>query len=263
MTARPTRGLEVGPFGAVPGRVRLPGGRPPGARIDRSTPGPESPRRLNAAAVRRDLGPVPLSERDVLLDVIDDISGSMTGANDALGLRHEALLIYLEHIAAASRRSRRGRSNWYFQCRTFDDGGTCLDIERVKIDVPMVAAMRGALLGQTYGGSSNLGPALSSSIRSAAGWYGSHVRIVMSDFELFDASVDAVLASFAAAPADVNVGIVFRATPPPGLDPALVLVRSVSQDDAPASVAMLLRDAVDCVLHQTQSGARSIGEGLE
>jgi hypothetical protein len=243
--------LTVGPCTADPGRVGLPDGRRPRLGPAPETRSEQSQRRLNARAVRRQLGPVEFADEPVLLDLIDDISGSMTGGNDALGLRHESVLIYLEHLAA-SRSGRRGRASrrpsWFFQCRTFDNGGSCLDLPLTEVAPTTLSRLRRALLGQTYGGSSNLGPALNASISSAQGWTGRHVRVVLSDFELFDSSVATVLESFATAPADLNLALVFRSPVPSMLDSTRIRVHHVNPDtDSPETVAMLIRDAVSAV----------------
>jgi hypothetical protein len=240
--------LSVGPCTADPGRFHLPAGRRPQPVLDRAAGGEPRQRRLNAATVRRQLGLLPDPGDDVLIEAIDDISGSMTGGNDALGLRHEALLIFLEHVidARCRRRGGRGRPSWYFQCRTFDNGGTCLDIERVELTPSSLGKLRNGLLGPTYGGSSNLGLSLRASIGDATGWKGKHLRVVLSDFELFDSSVPDVLEELASAPANVNLALVFRSPVPPTLDATRVQVHPVSSDtDSPEAVAMLIRDAVN------------------
>jgi hypothetical protein len=219
------------------------------------------PRQLNSRSVRRSLDTPPTLAEDLLLDVITDISASMTGGNDALGLRHEAILILLEHLAAKRRQglnSRLGpeKPSWYFQCRTFDKKNTCLDIGRVKLDSKSLPSIRRALLAPTFGGSSVLGPALHSSAADAGGWQGRHVRVVMSDFELYDKSVPDVLDRFADSAADVNLALVFGESDP-GIDKNRVRVHSVSSPgDSPATVCELvlgvIRDA--CATHWSKAG---------
>jgi hypothetical protein len=52
----------------------------------------------------------PVRTEDVLIDLLDDESGSMWSGNDAFFLRHEAALIAVEHLAARpSPRTRRTR----------------------------------------------------------------------------------------------------------------------------------------------------------
>lgn len=248
---------------ASAGSLQLPAGRPCAVNLNPVGNPPQRRRRLNSAQVsRRFQRPVPI-ERDFTIEVIDDISGSMTGGNDATGLRHEAILIFLEHLVRTAK-SRRGRAaKWYFRSRTFDNGGSCLDIERTPLDPSRLPSLRTALLGKTYGGSSNLGPVLSASIADAHVTAGTLLRIVTSDFELFDPSVPQVLAHFATAKADLNVAIVFRSQPPTELEDSDVRVHHVDPTTArPELVAELIHDAVhDTLTKVTFSEAASARRG--
>lgn len=172
-----------------------------------------------------------------------DLSGSMAGGNDSAGLRHEALLIVAEHLAG--RRRATGHS-WHLRVHSFDDGGTSLDLPRTVVDRRQLRAIEPVLLGETYGGSSNLGPSLSSSIAESSNWgSGGIVRVVLSDFELFDANVPGVLRTFEDAPAELNVAVVFRSPVPEALDAGRVRTHHVDPvADAPETVAAVITDAL-------------------
>jgi len=78
-------------------------------RIDPTTSTPADIARhiVNVARSTLDARPQPLKTEDVLIDILDDESGSMWSGNDALCLRHEAALIAIEHLASATAARRR------------------------------------------------------------------------------------------------------------------------------------------------------------
>lgn len=69
-------------------------------RIDPTTSTPTDIARhiVNVARSTLDARPQPVKTKDVLIDILDDESGSMWSGNDALCLRHEAALIAIEHL---------------------------------------------------------------------------------------------------------------------------------------------------------------------
>jgi hypothetical protein len=62
---------------------------------------------VNMACVTLRQRPQPVRTEDVLIDLLDDESGSMWSGNDAFFLRHEAALIAVEHLATHSTPLRR------------------------------------------------------------------------------------------------------------------------------------------------------------
>jgi hypothetical protein len=89
-------------FRAAP-PTALAGTRVSVARIDPHTTKPAEIAQhiLHLACSTLNPRPQPVPTDDVLIDILDDESGSMWSGNDALGLRHEAALIALEHLAAS------------------------------------------------------------------------------------------------------------------------------------------------------------------
>lgn len=71
-------------------------------RIDpiTSTPADIARHVVNVARSTLDARPQPVKTEGVLIDILDDESGSMWSGNDALGLRHEAALIAIEHLVS-------------------------------------------------------------------------------------------------------------------------------------------------------------------
>jgi hypothetical protein len=59
------------------------------------------PRQLNDREIRAQLTKAPQLITDLLIKVIFDESGSVTGGNDTVGNRHELTLIALEHLVGA------------------------------------------------------------------------------------------------------------------------------------------------------------------
>jgi hypothetical protein len=234
----------IDPMPVAAGRVRVPAGRRYTPPPDPVTEPRRKPRLLNAAAVRRNLSQAPRITRDWTIIVHTDLSGSMIGGNDAAGLRHEALLVLAEHLAATGRSDKGAR--WHLRVHSFDDGFTCLDIERTPIDRRTVRSLERALLGETWGGSSNLGPSLRTSIAESGTWAkGGIVRVVLSDFELLDPDVPGVLQQLLAAPAEQNVAIAFRSPVPPALLGTAVATHHVDPSrDAAETVATIMAGTI-------------------
>lgn len=233
--------LRVDPMHTPASRFELPAGRIPAPPSDPTHP-PVNARKLNSAVLRRTLSPAPLIVRDWVLIIQTDLSGSMSSGNDVLGLRHEVALVIAEHLA----RPRRRDGRWFLRCHSFDDGGTSLDIQRTPLDRKHLPQLERALLGATYGGSSNLGPSLETSITEAASWPDTGIiRMVLSDLELFDDDVPGVLDRFAMAPADLNLALVFRSSVPPQLEAGPAIAHHVDPDaDTAEDLARLIMDEI-------------------
>lgn len=233
--------MRVRPMRTPASRIDLPAGRilaPP----DDPTHPPTKARQLNSIAIRGGLTPAPTITRNWVLVIHTDLSGSMAGGNDALGLRHEVALIVAEHLAGR----RRQGMGWAIRCHSFDDGGTSLDIDRTPLDRKGRRHLEQALLGTTYGGCSNLGPSLDTSIAETASWTDTGIiRIVLSDLELLDNDVPGVLNRFASAPADLNMALVFRASVPQQLEASSVATHRITPDTtSPEDLAQLVMDAI-------------------
>jgi hypothetical protein len=194
-------------------------------------------RQLDWSAIRRALPVAPTVTEDVLLDLLDDQSGSMWGGSDALNLRDEAALIAVEHLA--SRRSR-SRAHWYVRVTTFDQNSP-MELPVTRLDSKGLRAAERSLLNRSPGGSSNLGPALRAV--EAAGFPGRRLVAVMSDFQLFDSDVTQVLREFVESSADAVLALVFRSASPPQLAATRVQVAGI--DPGTTGPAEIARHIVD------------------
>lgn len=203
-------------------------------------------RLLDPAVVRRDLPRVGAPPVDALIQLLFDLSGSMTSGNDAAGLRFESALIGLEHLMAAP--SRRGR-RWSVELRSFDLTSP-LELAPIPLERRHAAELRSRLLDRPGNGTSLLRPALRAAEASGAA-SPARVLVVLSDFELFDGADPDVLDELEASRADLVVAIVLSSRGvPDGLSGRDRLhVHHVHPSDAdPAAIAQhLVRTAVTVV----------------
>jgi len=159
----------------------------PGKWIDGSgTPIRAAPRlhrrQLNRSEIRRRLRSAPKLGRDTLIDVIFDESWSVRGGNDVVGLRHELILIALEHLSGNFQR----RGKWSARISTFDMPSV-FELPITSLTRRGLKVAEGVLLRGSPGGCSILGPSLRRAEESATRLT-DHDRllVVVSDFELFD-----------------------------------------------------------------------------
>ncbi|MFA9432000.1 hypothetical protein [Egicoccus sp. AB-alg2] len=200
---------------------------------------------LDPRAVRGTLPSVGAPPVDVLLQVLFDLSGSMSSGNDAAGLRFEATLIALEHLtAAAPRRSPR----WSVQLASFD-----LDSAVELSPTPLTRRLLlrelcPRLLTRPDGGTSTLGPSLRAAETTANP--GMRVLLVLSDFELFDPV--SIFDELEASTADLVVALVFNSRGvPPQLESRDLTFHHIAPADEPAIVAHYLIATAQTVTHRT------------
>jgi hypothetical protein len=223
--------------GVVVGSIIVPGlafepGMP--RSFDSPSRSASSPRVLSSAEVRRGLGRPPMVRGPAVVDLLSDLSGSMIGANDAKGLRHEAALIALEHLATG-----RG-SQWHARVFSFDMNSP-LDLALTPLDGRGRQAAQRALLSASPGGSSNLGPSLRAAEATAPSM--PRLLVVMSDFELFDMDLSSVYNLLANSTATHVLALVFTSDPPSALVATGVEVHHIHASNKPADVARFITDA--------------------
>lgn len=243
-----------GPGCVVPG-LRVGGAQlGPGSAIDFNPPqAAVQGRQLDPHRVRRQLPRAVAPTRPLRLDLLSDLSGSMTGGNDVVGLRHEASLIALEHLAAGQRRQAR----WEAEIRSFDLSSP-LDTGPLVLDRKGLAAAERALLSKPYGGSSNLGPSLDAAEASSA----DRVLVVLSDFELFDPDVPAVLDRLIRASAREVLALVFTSQPPRQLLHTRVRVHSIAtRTSRPEEIAVHIVEAANAAAGARLTGHRAAPGG--
>src|SRR5206468_3084701 len=106
------------------------------------------------------------------------------------------------------------RVRWSLRITTFDLHSP-KELAATRLDPAGLRAAERALLTQSPGGSSNLGPALHSV--ETTGFAGHRLLVVLSDLELYDPDVDRILRELIESTADAVLALVFRASPPPAL----------------------------------------------
>ena len=112
-------------------------------------------RQLNRSEIRRLLRKAPKLTRDMLVKVIFDESWSVRGGNDVVGLRHELILIALEHLAAGI----QAKGRWYAQISAFDTPSV-FDLPITQLNRRGLEKVQDVLLRASPGGCSILGPSL-------------------------------------------------------------------------------------------------------
>lgn len=211
-------------------------------------------RELNARAIRSELADPPRLIRDVLLDDIDDDSGSMRTQHDTCRFRREATLVACEHLAG--RRVRRGDGRWHARLTTFDRNSP-MELSTIALDRRGLATVERALLSSTPGGSSNLGPALRHT--NQLPFDGRRLIVVQSDFELYDPEgVSVIIRELDASPADAILALVFTALPPPSFTGTRIAV--VHVDPAIHTPTDIARHIVDFAIHFVQTDETSSEE---
>lgn len=222
-----------------------------GARF-RSTPpvdmGPSSTvaldRVLNQKEIRDVLPDVIAPMTTIRLCFLCDLSGSMTGSHDVVGVRHEASLIAVEHIAARQHR----RARWELEILSFDLNSP-LDRATFTLDRRGLNTASEAFLSKPYGGSSNLGPSLDQTEQFS----GPQVIVVLSDFELFDVNVTAVLDRLINSTALEVLALVFTSQPPSKLLDTRVQVNHINPvSTSPADVARHIVEAANVAASATR-----------
>jgi len=141
---------------------------------------------------------------------VADDSGSVVGGNDCVGRRYDEAHAVVAHMHRYCNCRRELAAVLHFDRATgFDAGPTRLDRKGVLRLGRGLQVPRGGI------GSSELGPSLADAERIAEAYPTHHVVLcVLSDFELFDSDVDAVLKRLCDFPGTVHA-IVLQSEPPP------------------------------------------------
>ncbi len=188
-------------------------------------------------------------EDAVLLIIVTDNSGSITGGNDPVGRRFDESWLAIARVGA---RCRCGAD--MVATLTFDSP-TSLDLSPSSITKPHLVEIQNSLAIPPDGaGSSCLGPSLHRAF-TLAGKHPDHhvVLVVLSDFLLCDRHPDGVMAKMGEFPgADVHA-VVLNASPPPVLvDADSVTVTEVAHGSPVGTVAR----AVFTALASSRPGAK-------
>jgi hypothetical protein len=197
--------------------IVAPGGLVSGGRhVESWTSVPPPNRQLSQADTKKMLLSLPnvdLKGSPLHIQAIFDLSGSMWGGNDALGLRFEVLLVAVQKLLSGFGRKGRRGPKLTVEVISFDLTSR-IELAPTLIDRRSFATLEAALLSASLGGSSNLGPALAhgESTRTSP-----CLRVIMTDFELFDPDPGAVLASAASSTVEHTVALSFRGRPPAAL----------------------------------------------
>lgn len=195
-------------------------------------------RRLDARAIRRELPRAPRPDEDTLVDVIFDESGSVTGGNDVVGLRHELILIACEHLAGTGMGSR-----WYLRVQSFDSP-SAFDLPVTRLDRRGLNTAREVLLRASAGGSSCLGPALHRAESDLGDFKGRpRLLVVLTDFELFDPVPAVTLAAVVCSSAREVLAVSLNNAPPITLRASRVRTAQVTAGDQPAVLARHVTEA--------------------
>ena len=229
----PRTGDVLVPDSKVLGQVTIGSGAPLRARPKQHA------RQLNRSALRRLLRSAPKLTHDALLDVIFDESWSVRGGNDTIGLRHEVILVTLEHLAAGL----QAKGKWYVRISTFDHPSV-FDLPITRLDRRGLAVVEDVLLRASPAGCSILGPSLNRAEQSATEFSGRYrLLVVLSDFELFDQSPMATLQELTRSSATCVLAVSLSNEPPAMLSNSHVLTARVLPSDAPTDLANHVLDA--------------------
>ncbi len=200
-------------------------------------------RRIHLRAIQRQLHSAPSPRADTLIDVDFDESASVRGGNDVIGLRHELVVVALEHLARAKSDGR-----WFVRVRTFDEPSV-YDMSVAPLDRRGLRGAQEILLRESAGGSSVLHPSLRRAEEEAAIFAGARLQIVLSDFELYDADPTSALQAMIDSSATQVLGISLRNDPPPLLLTSRVRTARVLSTDSAADLANHVIDAAHaCVV---------------
>ena len=188
------------------------------------------------------LGPVgACPDEPVLLILIFDNSGSVAGVggNDPIGQRFDEARLAIETVGKRCRCGKELAATLTF------DSPTSLDVAPTPLKGGIATIEQGLAIPPDGGGSSNLGPALRLA-RRLADRHPEHrtVLCVLSDYQLFDSNVRAVLEELADFPGQVHA-VVLRTSPPQFLvDDPRVSVAQVNHGDPPGTLAKVLFGAL-------------------
>jgi hypothetical protein len=188
-------------------------------------------------------------EQPVLLIIITDNSGSITGGNDPVGRRFDESWLAIARVGA---RCRCGED--LVATLTFDSP-TSLDLPATPIIGPHLGEIQVSLAIPPDGaGSSCLGPSLGRAVTLASKYPSHHVAlVVLSDFQLFDGHPDGVMTKMAGFPdADVHAVVLNSAVPAVLSAAEGVTVTEVGHGSPAGTVAR----AVFTALASTRPGAR-------
>ena len=127
------------------------------------------------------------------------------------------------------------RVRWYLRVTTFDRNSP-KELATTRLNAAGLRAAERALLAQSPGGSSHLGPALRTV--EGTGFAGRRLLIVLSDLELFDPDVDQVLDELHTSSADAVLALIFRSPPPAAIAGTRVQIMRVDPETStPADIA--------------------------
>jgi hypothetical protein len=202
-------------------------------------------RRLNRRDIRRQLRAAPRLQRDTLIDLIFDESWSVRGGNDTVGLRHELVLLALEHLGASRRSKLSARVATFDTPSVFEMPTTRLTWRGLKFAEQV-------LLRGSAGGSSILGPSIRRAEESAPHHQDlDRLLVVLSDFELFDPSPEASMQRVIDSSADQVLAISLNNEPPYMLAESRVRTARVLASDSPADLANHVIDAARACAEET------------
>jgi hypothetical protein len=204
-------------------------------------------RQLNRSQIRRLLRASPKLRRDTLIDIIFDESWSVRGGNDVVGLRHELILIALEHLGGNFQR----RGKWIARLSTFDMP-SAFELPATSLTRRGLKVAEEVLLRGSPGGCSILGPSLRRAEESASRFTGlDRLLVVLSDFELFDQpSPQASLQKMIDSSATQVLAISLNNEPPDVLVDSRVRIARVAAGDSPADLANHVIDAAHVCAEQ-------------
>lgn len=171
-----------------------------------------------------------------------DDSGSVVGGNDCVGCRYYETEIALSHACRRYGSRRQRVAIMHF------DRATGFDARPTSLDRKGLLRLKHSLKEPRVGvGTSELGPALEDAERLALAHPGHELALcVLSDFELMDGDVDAVLEKLCNYPGSVHA-VVLRSEPPPVLEQHGVKVTRVRWDSEPGEVARAVLAALSSV----------------
>jgi hypothetical protein len=155
-----------------------------GTPVTLTTPRSWTRRTLDSASIHKVLSRVDKAPVEIDLEGIFDESGSVRGSNDTIGVRHEIFLIAAEHLARVS------GDKWCVEVSTFDMNSD-MELPRTRLNRQGLRAAEASLLSEIPGSSSNLGPALRASEKSADPDR-PRLLCIATDMELFDPDPAAV-----------------------------------------------------------------------
>lgn len=189
------------------------------------------------------------AEQSTLLIVNFDNSGSVTGANDPVGRRHDEAYVAISRVGT---RCRCGED--LVASLTFDSPNES-DLKPTPITKPHLSEVRKRLFVPPGGGSSNLGSSLGMAFRLASQYPDHHAILVnFSDYQLFDPSPAAVMSKLGEFPGTVHAIVLGVPAPLQLIDSETVIVTEVNH----ASPAGTVARAVFMAMTEIRPGAKPI-----